>query len=137
METDDQSNLPTTPYHVPGAEVPPPVISPAAAAAMLGAARASDGAWEPPSPEELQRDSPLYEIRGILGRGGMGAVYQGWQRSLDRLVAIKILPPGMDDAIGGFTERFKLEAKAMAQLQHPGIVTVFDAGTTPAGCSSS
>jgi serine/threonine protein kinase len=101
---------------------------------MLGAALSeSRGPWEPPSPEELQSDFPQYEIRGILGRGGMGAVYQGWQKSLDRLVAIKILPPGLDDSVGGFTERFKREAKAMAQLQHPGIVTVFDAGTTPGG----
>ncbi len=105
-------------------------------AAMLGAAHGSHtqaGPWQPPAPEELQRDFPQYEIRGILGRGGMGAVYQGWQRSLDRLVAIKILPPGLDDGISGFTERFKREAKAMARLQHPGIVTVFDAGTTPSG----
>jgi serine/threonine protein kinase len=91
------------------------------------------GAWQPPSPEELQRDFPLYEIRGILGRGGMGAVYKGWQKNLDRFVAIKILPPGLDDGVAGFTERFKREAKAMAQLEHPGIVAVYDAGTTPGG----
>ena len=89
--------------------------------------------WQPPAPEELQRDFPLYEIRGILGRGGMGAVYKGWQKSLDRFVAIKILPPGLDDGSAGFSERFKREAKAMAQLQHPGIVAVFDAGTTSGG----
>ena len=135
MESDDQSNIPTKPFLVPGTGQPSPDLPDAAVAAMLGAGRSmgSGGAWQPPAPEELQRDFPLYEIRGILGRGGMGAVYQGWQRSLDRLVAIKILPPGMDDAIGGFTERFKREAKAMAQLQHPGIVTVFDAGTTSTG----
>jgi len=61
----------------------------------------------------------------------MGAVYKGWQKSLDRFVAIKILPPGMDGGIADFTGRFKREAKAMAQLQHPNIVAVFDAGTTP------
>ena len=102
---------------------------------LLGAARTSarSGVWQPPSAEELQRDFPQHEIRGILGRGGMGAVYKAWQKSLERFVAIKILPPGFDDGISDFTERFKREAKAMAQLKHPGIVAVYDAGTTPGG----
>ena len=102
---------------------------------LLGAGRSNprSGVWQPPSPEELQRDFPQHEIRGILGRGGMGAVYKGWQKSLERHVAIKILPPGFDDGVSDFTERFKREAKAMAQLKHPGIVAVYDAGTTPGG----
>ena len=102
---------------------------------LLGAGRSNprSGAWQPPSPEELQCDFPQHEIRGILGRGGMGAVYKGWQKSLERHVAIKILPPGFDDGVSDFTERFKREAKAMAQLKHPGIVAVYDAGTTPGG----
>ena len=134
VESDDQSNIPTKPVIIPGSGEPSLGVSDAAAA-MLGAGRSQGPglAWQPPSPEELQRDFPLYEIRGILGRGGMGAVYRGWQKSLDRFVALKILPPGLDDGIAGFTERFKREAKAMAQLQHPGIVAVFDAGTTSGG----
>src|SRR5438045_8113025 len=108
---------------------------------MLGAARGAGRSkptggsvpWQPPLPEELQGDFPQYEIRGILGRGGMGAVYKGWQRNLDRFVAIKILPPGLDDGISDFPERFKREAKAMAHLRHPGIVAVHDAGETPGG----
>ena len=91
------------------------------------------GTWQPPAPEVLQEYFPQYEIVALLGRGGMGAVYKGWQRSLDRFVAIKILPPGMDDAEGNYTERFKQEAKSMAKLMHPGIVAVFDAGETPSG----
>ena len=98
-----------------------------------GSTRARGGAWQPPSPEELQRDFPLYEIHGILGRGGMGAVYKGWQKSLSRFVAIKILPPGFDDGVSDFAERFKREAKAMANLRHAGIVAVYDAGETPGG----
>ena len=102
---------------------------------MLGAGRSKPRgvAWQPPLPEELQRDFPQYEIRGILGRGGMGAVYKGWQKSLDRFVAIKILPPGFDDGVSDFSERFKREAKAMAHLKHPGIVAVHDAGETSGG----
>ena len=102
---------------------------------LLGAGRSNprSGVWQPPSPEELQRDFPQHEIRGILGRGGMGAVYKGWQKSLERHVAIKILPPGFDDGVSDFTERFKREAKAMAQLKHPGIVAVYDAGETADG----
>lgn len=102
---------------------------------LFDAARVSQGCrmWEPPSAEDLQREFPQYRIASILGRGGMGAVYKGWQLSLDRPVAIKILPPGIDDDVSGFAERFRQEAKAMAKLRHPGIVAVHDAGVTPTG----
>ncbi len=95
----------------------------------------SDGGrgWTPPTIEELQRVLPLYEILEVLGLGGMGAVYKGMQRSLDRHVAIKILPPGLEDADVHYAERFKVEAKSMARLSHPGIVAVFDAGETADG----
>ncbi len=66
----------------------------------------------------------------------MGAVYRGTQINLDRPVAIKILPPDLDqeDEMGAnYTERFKNEARAMAQLSHPGIVSVFDSGETADG----
>src|SRR4051812_1523361 len=48
--------------------------------------------WTPPEPEELARLFPQYRIDSLLGRGGMGAVYKAWQPSLDRPVAIKLLP---------------------------------------------
>ena len=63
----------------------------------------------------------------------MGAVYKGWQVSLERYVAIKILPPDIDDGDANFAARFKQEAKTMAKLQHPGIVAVIDTGETAAG----
>ena len=69
----------------------------------------------------------------MLGRGGMGAVYKARQKSLDRVVAVKILPPGMDDGFANFPERFKQEAKVMAKFQHPGIVAVHDAGEASGG----
>jgi|GEM_PF-3396967 len=53
--------------------------------------------WQPPEPRALQALLPEYEITAFLGRGGMGAVYRGRQISLDRQVAVKILPPGMEE----------------------------------------
>lgn len=66
-------------------------------------------------------------IRAVLGLGGMACVYRGYQENLDREVAIKVLPAhyASDPA---FVERFQLEARAMARLSHPNIVTVHDAG---------
>ncbi len=85
--------------------------------------------FDPPSVEQLDRLFPQLEILELVGRGGMGAVYKARQRGLDRFVAVKILPPevGRDPA---FTERFSREPRAMAQLSHPNIVTVFDFGQT-------
>jgi serine/threonine protein kinase/formylglycine-generating enzyme required for sulfatase activity len=93
----------------------------------------SRGSWQPPPVETIQALFPQYEITAILGRGGMGAVYKGWQRSLDRFVAIKILPPGLAGDDSHYVERFKREAKSMARLNHPGIVAVHDAGETVDG----
>ena len=89
--------------------------------------------WEPPSAAELQAVMPGYSIEKILGRGGMGAVYRGVQTNLDRPVAIKILPPGVEKEDPSFAERFKSEARLMAKLNHPAVVAVYDFGTTSAG----
>ena len=83
--------------------------------------------------EELQRQFPQFDIRGVLGRGGMGAVYKAWQKSLQRFIAIKILPAAIEDDGLNFAERFKQEARAMAKVRHPGIVAVYDAGETSEG----
>ena len=85
--------------------------------------------WQPPTPENLQaRLGGGYLIQEFLARGGMGAVYRGIQVSLERPVAIKILPPQLRDIDPSFAQRFKQEAMAMAQLNHPGIVSVYDFG---------
>ena len=81
----------------------------------------------PPKPEELAPHFPQLEILELIGRGGMGAVYKARQPSLDRLVALKILPPGVAGG-AGFAERFTREARALARLSHPNIVTVYDFG---------
>lgn len=91
------------------------------------------GSWLPPEVEELQAMMPQYEILLLLGRGGMGAVYQARQLSLDRLVAIKILPKDLAGADATFAGRFEKEAMAMAKLSHPGIVAVHDYGETDNG----
>jgi predicted Ser/Thr protein kinase len=89
--------------------------------------------FQPPSVEEVARLFPQLEILGFIGKGGMGAVYQARQPALDRLVALKILPPQI---AGGstFAERFNREARALAKLNHPNIVTLYEfgqAGTLP------
>ncbi len=83
--------------------------------------------FTPPTQEELGRYFPQLEVIELLGRGGMGAVYKARQKELDRIVAVKILPPdiGYDRA---FSERFTREARALAKLNHPNIVTLYDFG---------
>jgi WD40 repeat protein/predicted Ser/Thr protein kinase len=68
-----------------------------------------------------------YEVLGELGHGGMGVVYRVRQQSLNRLVALKIMRPG-SLATGAELERFHHEAKALAELDHPGIVPILDIG---------
>ncbi len=86
------------------------------------------GTPQPPvSPEELAPHFPQIEILECLGRGGMGVVYKARQKSLNRLVALKLLAPErVTDA--RFAERFTREAHALAALNHPHIVTVYDFG---------
>ncbi|RPI97054.1 MAG: serine/threonine protein kinase, partial [Chloroflexi bacterium] len=68
-----------------------------------------------------------YEIRSLLGRGGMAAVYMARQASMSRDVAIKIMTPELADD-EQFVARFEHEAKLIAQLQHPHILPVIDFG---------
>ncbi len=86
----------------------------------------------PPEPGALAEQFPQLEVLELLGQGGMGAVYKARQKQLDRLVALKILPPqvGRPEA---FAERFTREARSLAKLSHPGIVMVYDFGHTQAG----
>src|SRR5262245_38255607 len=63
-----------------------------------------------------------------LGSGGMGQVYKAWQRSLNRIVALKVIRPQLAASHEAVVKRFQREAHAVAQLQHPNIVTVHDFG---------
>lgn len=98
----------------------------------LSADEASAGEWEPPSPAEVAKLFPQWQMKGLLGRGGMGAVYHLHQPDLDRDVAVKLLPieASRDERQ---VERFRREARTLAKLRHPGIVALHESGITPAG----
>jgi len=83
---------------------------------------------QPPLPlEQVAPHFPQLEVVECLGRGGMGVVYKARQKSLNRLVALKLLAPErVRDA--QFAERFTREAQALAALNHPNIVTIYDFG---------
>ena len=68
-----------------------------------------------------------YRIEERIGRGGMGVVYRAEHLNLRRRAAIKIIAPDLAES-DGFRERFTREARIAAALQHPNIVTVYDAG---------
>lgn len=70
---------------------------------------------------------PGYELAGVLGRGGMGVVYRAWHRRLNRPVALKMLLAG-SHARTAEHQRFQREAEAVAGLQHPNVVQLYDVG---------
>lgn len=71
-----------------------------------------------------------YEVRSVIGQGGMGMVYKGYDRDIDRVVAIKVMHPYLvaQSAASDLAQRFKQEARAAARCLHVNIVTVFDYG---------
>ncbi len=85
------------------------------------------GRFVPPTNAQIESSLPSLEVLELVGQGGMGAVYKVRQKSLDRIVALKLLPPevGSDPS---FAERFAREAKALARLSHPNVLTIFEFG---------
>ena len=81
----------------------------------------------PAEPALLDATGPRYERRGLLGVGGMGRVYAAWDRVLGREVALK------EATTPALAARLAREARITAQLEHPGIVSVYDAGIGPDG----
>jgi tetratricopeptide (TPR) repeat protein len=75
----------------------------------------------------FQPTTDRYDILGTLGRGGMGVVYKALDKQLNRLVALKMILSGVH-ASAETLMRFKIEAEAVAKLQHPNIVQIFDSG---------
>jgi serine/threonine-protein kinase len=101
----------------------------AAVVALVPGLRAPSavGVITPVTPSADLPQVPGYDVEAVLGCGGMGVVYKARQRALDRVVAVKMLPPG---AFAGSRElgRFRQETAALACLRHPNIVQVYDAG---------
>lgn len=79
-----------------------------------------------PEPEELSNLLSSYDVYSLIAQGGMGAVYQAMQTSLERPVAIKLLPKELGD--DAFKEQFAAEARAMAKLNHPNLIGIYDFG---------
>ena len=116
--------------HKPVPETAPEGLCPECLAKVaLGSEPIAGGGRTPPNPADLAQQFSQLEIIELLGIGGMGMVYKARQPKLDRLVALKILAIE-PDRHPSFAERFEREAKALARLNHPGIVAVYDFGQT-------
>ncbi len=106
---------------------------------LAGAIGGTDAGRKPaapvhlPSIESIAAAFPQLEIVEVIGFGGMGVVYKARQPQLDRWVALKVLPQTLasDPA---FAERFQREARFLARLNHPNIVTVYDFGQSAGYC---
>ena len=83
-------------------------------------------AFDPPEPQELSDLLSGYDVSSLIATGGMGAVYAAKQVSLDRPVAIKLLPRELGDE--SFREQFQAEARSMAKLNHPNLIGIYDFG---------
>ncbi|RYE83341.1 MAG: serine/threonine protein kinase, partial [Myxococcales bacterium] len=116
------------------------VISYTTTVDVLGSTQVGPSSHETPVPSAPTSDRWIgasldhFEVRRALGRGGMGAVYLAHDRSLDRLVAIKVLP----DELSGQAElqqRFVREAQAQARLSSPHVVAIYFIGRAPSSGS--
>ena len=97
-----------------------PTVAPGVAIAGTGAG----GEEAPAAPARIG----AYVVLEMIGEGGMGVVYRARQQKPDRLVALKLVRPGL--LTPRMIRRFELESEALGRLQHPGIAQVYEAGAT-------
>ncbi len=121
----------TIPADAPQGLCPRCVLAGAASATDPGI-RSRTGLAAPPL-EAVAAAFPQFEILGLVGLGGMGVVYKVRQPKLDRIVALKLLPMSLS-ADPAFAERFHREARFLARLSHPQIVSVYDFGESGGFC---
>ena len=86
-----------------------------------------------PTPDQLDRAIPRLDVIDLIAHGGMGAVYRARQPELDRIVAVKVLPAELSRN-RAFADRFAQEARTLAKLNHPNIVTIHDSGIANGWC---
>jgi eukaryotic-like serine/threonine-protein kinase len=135
-----RTSSPTAPDEArpPGAATATPPVEPdqQGTVTFAGAPEAAARDDRQTAPERAQSGAagslptvPGYEVLRLLGRGGMGVVYQARHLTLDRAVALKMILAG-EHADEGERVRFRREAQAAARLQHPNIVQVYEVGQT-------
>src|SRR5437867_10372739 len=113
------------PAEAPQGLCPKCLLSQASIATDAGKGASSKSA--PPTYEELAAAFPQLEILELIGQGGMGFVFKARQSKIERFVALKILPQSLA-ADPAFAKRFTREARVLARLNHPNIVTLHDFG---------
>jgi serine/threonine protein kinase/cyclophilin family peptidyl-prolyl cis-trans isomerase len=111
-----------------GVESPRPALQ-AETPSTQGWVTQSDGPAGPPAAADVPpalREHPRYRVRRLLGRGGMGIVYQAEHKVMERLVAVKVISRALVDQ-PEMLERFHREVRTAAKLDHPNIVKAYDA----------
>jgi serine/threonine protein kinase len=124
---DDQERSSEFPLNIDSGVLAPMESSPAPSDSLTSLSKART---LPPSGDAASPDLPFlpgYEVLELIGRGGMGIVFRARQINLNRQVAIKLIDP-RNFASPNHLARFQAEAKAVAQLTHPGIVQIYEVG---------
>src|SRR5436853_3813852 len=126
-DSDAQQPVPESPKQVQDEASIDSSVEKPSCVETVGLPKEKDAASSP-APNPTANDLPTafgrYQVRSLLGRGGYGTVYLGYDTQLNREVAIKV--PNLRLSSDKVEQQFLREARQLAQLKHPGIVTVFD-----------